>query len=339
MPTQVQLSAPDWLRPFGQGVEDLSGPERRDVRRRIHTDTPVVNEMPRSPGALMAIAGMMPALLGGAKYLPQAGAVVRRIPETIRGLLRSGTSTSTAPRSLAQTLDPNKQELLSRRAAWLKLPQHIADLAQTRDTMHGVRDPEMVRYYQKIARDHGLSGPNVAHELNELGYPILEDLGLAQINAEYDFLQETMGDETLAEWARRHVSEGGRLEDISGGDHRYHQSLEYPGAYNKAIDLEQTIDEMSASPRWTSVRGWVEGPWNDPDQRYLPTVDTRSGIRRDVEEVAKYYNREVLKNIAQSTGKPLAEVEAAERAKKEEPGPVARGVENVRRRLSRKRKP
>ena len=96
MPTQVQLSAPDWLRPFGQGVEDLSEAERRDVRRRIHTETPVVSEMPLSPGSLMAIAGMMPALFGGAKYLPQAGAVVRRIPETLRNAMRTGDSVAVA---------------------------------------------------------------------------------------------------------------------------------------------------------------------------------------------------------------------------------------------------
>ena len=96
MPTQVQLSAPDWLRPFGQGVEDLSEAERRDVRRRMHTDTPVRSEMPLSPGSLMAIAGMMPALFGGAKYLPQAGAVVRRIPETLRNAMRTGDSVAVA---------------------------------------------------------------------------------------------------------------------------------------------------------------------------------------------------------------------------------------------------
>jgi hypothetical protein len=96
MPTQVQLNTPDWLRPFGQGVEDLSGPERRDVRRRMHTETPVVSEMPLSPGSLMAIAGMMPALFGGAKYLPQAGAVVRRIPETLRNAMRTGDSVAVA---------------------------------------------------------------------------------------------------------------------------------------------------------------------------------------------------------------------------------------------------
>ena len=329
MPTQVQLSAPDWLRPFGQGVEDLSEAERRDVRRRMHTDTPVRSEMPLSPGSLMAIAGMMPALFGGAKYLPQAGAVVRRIPEALRGLTRSGTSTATAPRSLAQTLDPKKQELLSRRAAGLKIPQHIADLFKARNVVYGVRDPEMVSKYQKLARDHGLSGPNVAHELNALGYPILEDLGEDQLWAAQDFLETIMGGETQQDkW------DSGDLFDIISGPDRWQQSQEYPDEYNKALALENVIDEMSASPRWSNIEGW-----RGQQQRYLPTLDTRSGIRRDLEEAVKYYNREVQKDIAQSTGQPLAEVEAAERAKKEEPGPVARGVENVRRRFSRKRKP
>ena len=105
MPIPIQV--PEWAKDFteslvtgefltGQGFEDLSEAERRDVRRRMHTDTPVRSEMPLSPGSLMAIAGMMPALFGGAKYLPQAGAVVRRIPETLRNAMRTGDSVAVA---------------------------------------------------------------------------------------------------------------------------------------------------------------------------------------------------------------------------------------------------
>ncbi len=105
MPIPIQV--PEWAKDFteslvtgefltGQGFEDLSEAERRDVRRRMHTDTPVRSEMPLSPGGLMAIAGMMPALFGGAKYLPQAGAVVRRIPETLRNAMRTGDSVAVA---------------------------------------------------------------------------------------------------------------------------------------------------------------------------------------------------------------------------------------------------
>ncbi len=139
MPTQVQLSAPDWAKDFteslvtgefltGQGFEDLSEAERRDVRRRMHTDTPVRSEMPLSPGSLMAIAGIMPALFGGAKYLPKAGAVVRRIPEVLKGLVQTGTSSSVGPRTVMRfPHNESKREFLTR---WLQQALDTGEIAR-----------------------------------------------------------------------------------------------------------------------------------------------------------------------------------------------------------------
>jgi hypothetical protein len=151
MPTQVQLSAPDWLRPFGQGAEDLSGPERRDVRRRIHTETPVVSEMPLSPGSLMAIAGMMPALFGGAKYLPQAGAVVRRIPETLRNAMRTGDSVAVAKRPVGRigAAKKTRREALQ---ALFPLPK-IADIGKAAVELGGYTPAEVDAYAAAKKKD------------------------------------------------------------------------------------------------------------------------------------------------------------------------------------------
>jgi len=144
MPTQVQLNTPDWLRPFGQGVEDLSEAERRDVRRRIHTDTPVVSEMPLSPGSLMAIAGMMPALLGGAKYLPQAGAVVRRIPETLRNAMRTGDSVAVAKTPVGRI---GAAQQTRREAMEALFPlQKIADIGKAAVELGGYTPAEVNTY-------------------------------------------------------------------------------------------------------------------------------------------------------------------------------------------------
>ena len=172
MPTQVQLSAPDWLRPFGQGVEDLSGPERRDVRRRIHTETPVVSEMPLSPGSLMAIAGIMPALFGGAKYLPQAGAVVRRIPEVLKGLVQTGTSSSVGPRTVMRfPHNESKREFLTR---WL---QQALDTGEIAKEFGDVATREQEKAFWGAQDRLQRLGEEVAGEL-ELDYPDLQDRDL-----------------------------------------------------------------------------------------------------------------------------------------------------------------
>jgi hypothetical protein len=167
MPTQVQLSTPDWLRPFGQGAEDLSGPERRDVRRRIHTETPVVSEMPLGPGSLMAIAGIMPALFGGAKYLPKAGAVVRRIPEVLKGLVQTGTSSSVGPRTVMRF--PHNE---SRREFWTRWLQQTLDTEEIAREFGDVATREQEEAYWGAQDRLQRLGEEVAGEL-ELDYPDL----------------------------------------------------------------------------------------------------------------------------------------------------------------------
>jgi len=77
----------------------------------------------------MAIAGMMPALFGGAKYLPQAGAVVRRIPETLRNAMRTGDSVAVAKTPVGRIggAQKTRRELLGS----LFPLQKVADIGRT----------------------------------------------------------------------------------------------------------------------------------------------------------------------------------------------------------------
>ena len=184
MPIPIQV--PEWAKDFtesfvtgefltGQGFEDLSGPERRDVRRRMDTETPVRNEMPILPGSLMAISLMMPALFGGAKYLPlarQAGAVVRRIPEVLKGLAQTGTSSSVGPRTVMRfPHNESKREFLTR---WL---QQALDTGEIAREFGDFATPEQEKAYWGAKDRLQRLGEEVAGEL-ELDYPDLQDRGL-----------------------------------------------------------------------------------------------------------------------------------------------------------------
>ena len=203
MPTQVQLSAPDWLRPFGQGVEDLSEAERRDVRRRMHTDTPVRSEMPLSPGSLMAIAGMMPALFGGAKYLPKAGAVVRRIPEVFKGLVQTGTSSSVGPRTIRRF--PHSE---SRREFWTRWLQQTLDTGEMARAFGDFATPEQEKAFWGAKDRLQRLGEEVAGEI-ALDYRDLQDRDLpGEVDPDWLATELTYGEPGLAKtdptlWSQR----------------------------------------------------------------------------------------------------------------------------------------
>ena len=225
MPTQVQLSAPDWLRPFGQGVEDLSGPERRDVRRRIHTETPVVSEMPLSPGSLMAIAGIMPALFGGAKYLPQAGAVVRRIPEVLKGLVQTGTSSSVGPRTVMRfPHNESKREFLTR---WLQQALDTGEIAREFGDF-ATREQEKA-YWGAQDRLQRL-GEEVAGEL-ELDYPDVYRYS----EPDDPMVSVAYGDEVDTAWLESELLYG------TPGDGPHLHELDTPGPDPRLAELKGEV--------------------------------------------------------------------------------------------------
>ena len=244
--------------------------------------------------------------------------VARRVPDWLRRIKQmmtpqTGASTARTGKVLQQTVLSDKPSRVSRRGFFTDPLQSLADTS---------------RSLKELGRPKGVD--DLPGGVND---PRWADSTAGEFEDAIDDA-ERQGLQQIGEWVAdiprqtvQHVSpEGGSsvISDIlEGKDAWIFRNVPGPGDFGWSG--HENIQEIKRA--------------SDTAERIGAVVSDRSGIRGDIESIGRIWTDQAIKEAAEATGQSYDEAKAEVRRLAQEPGPVARGSEGIRRRFGRRRRP